>query len=152
MKMMRKNWKDRKGVSPVIATILMVAITVVLAAVLYVMVMGFGNDPADTPKVALNKVDNGNGNYTVSVLSVSSGSIDFNNVNVVASPANLVEAGGDGADTITLKKASTTATVLSAGDYVQFEGKATGKVTITLVDKASGNGLGSITLDVKAPA
>jgi flagellin-like protein len=44
MKMMRKNWKDRKGVSPVIATILMVAITVVLAAVLYVMVMGFGGD------------------------------------------------------------------------------------------------------------
>ena len=44
MKLMRKNWKDRKGVSPVIATILMVAITVVLAAVLYVMVMGFGGD------------------------------------------------------------------------------------------------------------
>jgi len=32
--------KDREGVSPVIATILMVAITVVLAAVLYVMVSG----------------------------------------------------------------------------------------------------------------
>jgi len=31
----------RKGVSPVIATILMVAITVVLAAVLYVMVSGY---------------------------------------------------------------------------------------------------------------
>lgn len=49
MKMMRKNWKDRKGVSPVIATILMVAITVVLAAVLYVMVMGFGGDPSSVP-------------------------------------------------------------------------------------------------------
>ncbi|HPD09254.1 MAG TPA: type IV pilin, partial [Methanomassiliicoccales archaeon] len=34
--------KNTKAVSPVIATILMVAITVVLAAVLYVMVMGFG--------------------------------------------------------------------------------------------------------------
>ena len=49
MKMMRKNWKDRKGVSPVIATILMVAITVVLAAVLYVMVMGFGGDSSNLP-------------------------------------------------------------------------------------------------------
>jgi flagellin-like protein len=42
---MKKIWKMRKNreaVSPVIATILMVAITVVLAAVLYVMVMGFG--------------------------------------------------------------------------------------------------------------
>ncbi len=40
---------DREGVSPVIATILLVAITVVLAAVLYVMVSGFltpvGNGP-----------------------------------------------------------------------------------------------------------
>ncbi len=43
--MMKKMWKirkDKSAVSPVIATILMVAITVVLAAVLYVMVMGFG--------------------------------------------------------------------------------------------------------------
>jgi len=41
---MKKIWKmrkDKSAVSPVIATILMVAITVVLAAVLYVMVMGF---------------------------------------------------------------------------------------------------------------
>jgi flagellin-like protein len=41
--MMKKTWKNNKAVSPVIATILMVAITVVLAAVLYVMVMGFGS-------------------------------------------------------------------------------------------------------------
>lgn len=38
---MKRVWTDREGVSPVIATILMVAITVVLAGVLYVMVMGF---------------------------------------------------------------------------------------------------------------
>ncbi|MCK5038821.1 MAG: type IV pilin, partial [Thermoplasmata archaeon] len=37
--------KDSEGVSPVIATILMVAITVVLAAVLYVMVIGI--EPPD---------------------------------------------------------------------------------------------------------
>ena len=40
---MKKLWnarKDSEGVSPVIATILMVAITVVLAAILMVMVMG----------------------------------------------------------------------------------------------------------------
>ncbi|MEM3493011.1 MAG: archaellin/type IV pilin N-terminal domain-containing protein [Thermoplasmata archaeon] len=40
-----KVWKNKKGVSPVIATILMVAITVVLAAVLYVMVMGMMTGP-----------------------------------------------------------------------------------------------------------
>ncbi len=41
--------KDRKAVSPVIATILMVAITVVLAAVLYVMVSGLVSGPGATP-------------------------------------------------------------------------------------------------------
>ena len=49
---MKKLWKMRKNreaVSPVIATILMVAITVVLAAVLYVMVMGFGGTGTQTP-------------------------------------------------------------------------------------------------------
>jgi flagellin-like protein len=38
---MKRIWKKNDGVSPVIATILMVAITVVLAAVLYVMVSGY---------------------------------------------------------------------------------------------------------------
>ncbi len=47
--MMKKSWKNRSGVSPVIATILMVAITVVLAAVLYVMVMGFGGGSGQNP-------------------------------------------------------------------------------------------------------
>lgn len=49
---MKKLWKMRKSreaVSPVIATILMVAITVVLAAVLYVMVMGFGGTGTQQP-------------------------------------------------------------------------------------------------------
>jgi flagellin-like protein len=47
--MMKKSWKNRSAVSPVIATILMVAITVVLAAVLYVMVMGFGGPTNQAP-------------------------------------------------------------------------------------------------------
>lgn len=45
---MRKHWKSkvsREGVSPVIATILMVAITVVLAAILMVMVMEMSAEP-----------------------------------------------------------------------------------------------------------
>jgi flagellin-like protein len=55
---MKKIWKMKKSkeaVSPVIATILMVAITVVLAAVLYVMVMGFGSNPDNNPSMSLSK-------------------------------------------------------------------------------------------------
>jgi len=43
--------KDEQAVSPVIATILMVAITVVLAAVLYVMVSGLLVGPTGGPQV-----------------------------------------------------------------------------------------------------
>ena len=47
---MKKIYKKKdEGVSPVIATILMVAITVVLAAVLYVMVIGLVDKPPDAP-------------------------------------------------------------------------------------------------------
>jgi flagellin-like protein len=66
--------KDEAAVSPVIATILMVAITVVLAAVLYVMVSGLitpvgGNKPL----VEFSSVDQSAsvGNATFSVLSAS---------------------------------------------------------------------------------
>lgn len=55
---MKKSWairKDAEAVSPVIATILMVAITVVLAAVLYVMVLGFGGTSTQTPTSSLTK-------------------------------------------------------------------------------------------------
>ncbi|NYT12855.1 MAG: type IV pilin, partial [Methanomassiliicoccales archaeon] len=46
---MWKFRKDSRAVSPVIATILMVAITVVLAAVLYVMVSGYGGGGETAP-------------------------------------------------------------------------------------------------------
>lgn len=41
--------QDEEGVSPVIATILMVAITVVLAAVLYIMVIGLAPSGTNVP-------------------------------------------------------------------------------------------------------
>src|SRR2546425_9193851 len=51
--------KDEEAVSPVIATILMVAITVVLAAVLYVMVSGLLVGPGGGPQtIGVNRQDN----------------------------------------------------------------------------------------------
>jgi flagellin-like protein len=40
---------NKRGVSPIIATILLVAITVVLAAVLYILISGFTKGPGNTP-------------------------------------------------------------------------------------------------------
>jgi len=57
---MKRVWKknDKEAVSPVIATILMVAITVVLAAVLYVMVAQYMNvDDTGLSAGSINSVD-----------------------------------------------------------------------------------------------
>ncbi|MDI6856610.1 MAG: type IV pilin N-terminal domain-containing protein, partial [Candidatus Thermoplasmatota archaeon] len=48
--------KEKEAVSPVIGVILMVAITVVLAAVLYVWVSGFMGGGAQTPTISLGMV------------------------------------------------------------------------------------------------
>lgn len=60
-----KNLREaEEAVSPVIGVILMVAITVVLAAVVYALVADLGNEQATpTPQVSLQ--GNGSGNYTV---------------------------------------------------------------------------------------
>jgi flagellin-like protein len=47
----QRRWRKngRRGVSPIIATILLVAITVVLAAVLYILISGLTKGPGNTP-------------------------------------------------------------------------------------------------------
>ena len=64
--------KDETAVSPVIATILMVAITVVLAAVLYVMVSGLITPVgANKPLITFTAASLSSGNATISVAGVS---------------------------------------------------------------------------------
>jgi archaeal type IV pilus assembly protein PilA len=72
---MKKIWAMRKetdGVSPVIATILMVAITVVLAAVLYVMVLGIGGPGTTVPAVGTTKGTTAT-SYTWTITAIGSG-------------------------------------------------------------------------------
>ncbi len=87
---MRKSWmirKDQEGVSPVIATILMVAITVVLAAVLYAVVTSIVPPEPDTHMIGLVKYDRGK-NWELSVSRVSS--------NLPLTQATLTIKDGDG--------------------------------------------------------
>src|SRR5438552_13016017 len=66
---------DCEGVSPVIATILLVAITVVLAAVLYVMVSGLLTPVGNGPQimgVALSKTGDGK-NWSLEIASTPLG-------------------------------------------------------------------------------
>ncbi len=67
--------EDRRGVSPVIATILLVAITVVLAAVLYAMVSGIFNPHTTTAEylgVSLSRSLNGT-EWILTFVSVPTG-------------------------------------------------------------------------------
>ena len=54
-----KMWKDMTGVSPIIAVILMVAITVVLAATIYVWVSGFGGGSGSNIALTLKQDSHG---------------------------------------------------------------------------------------------
>ena len=87
-----KRMKD-SGVSPVIATILMVAITVVLAAVLYVMVSGFTHTPPASQTAGLSESQSGN-NYTVAVSSVSANNIKLSNLKIVITGAGAAAYDG----------------------------------------------------------
>ncbi len=58
MKYIVKFLKDRRGVSPVIGVILMVAITVVLGAVIAAFAYGYVGNMAKAPNVALSAMDN----------------------------------------------------------------------------------------------
>jgi flagellin-like protein len=67
--MMKKIWKDEEAVSPVIAVILMVAITVVLAAVLYVWAQSFAGDTKGVTTIAWGMEEHG-GDYLISITTV----------------------------------------------------------------------------------
>lgn len=80
----RNRWgrKSKRGVSPIIATILLVAITVVLAAVLYILISGLTKGPGNTPLGSALAVGpasegvNGSANtFTFSIVSASGGLI-----------------------------------------------------------------------------
>ncbi len=67
--MLKKMWKDEEGVSPVIAVILMVAITVVLAAVLYVWASSFAT--GDTEEFGEGHATVIGDNYKVDIISMN---------------------------------------------------------------------------------
>jgi flagellin-like protein len=139
--MMKKSWKNRSGVSPVIATILMVAITVVLAAVLYVMVMGFGGSGTpQAPAATLTKdgslnrvIVNINPASTLSNFKASNNAtaaVALTNGATIVTGVTFVDSGGDGK--------------LTSGDYFQITGTAHGTLNLYWVNGDTTQALGSI--------
>lgn len=80
--------KDEHAVSPVIATILMVAITVVLAAVLYVMVTGLLTGPGTGPRslgVVLGRTTD-QSNWSIEIISVPAGGVSTEATLTIVAP------------------------------------------------------------------
>jgi flagellin-like protein len=118
---------DEGAVSPVIATILMVAITVVLAAVLYVMVSGLISGPGSTPQqmgVSLTRSSDGT-NWVLLVSSTPTGKAYTSTTlaifkadgssNLTATALGSLSAATNGCS---LSKASSTATAVQVGDRI----------------------------------
>jgi len=143
---MKKIWKLRRNaeaVSPVIATILMVAITVVLAAVLYVMVMGFSQGGgANTPSVAMDKAPIGSvvgAKYRVTLISITSTTVKPTDITIIVTPTATTTVPGAWSN-------KTGATYLGAGDYVDVTGMTAGvSYTVMLRYIPTSNSMGSVT-------
>lgn len=155
--MMKKMWKNRSGVSPVIATILMVAITVVLAAVLYVMVMGFGGNPSSTPTGQFKAAEKtSDGSYRIQVLSISEAkamsdmrfSIDVDGVNTVYNITNgkLTQVGGSTANNVLFTDLNGDGKV-SSGDYFTLKSLTASKSYTVALSYAPASGTGGVVCD-----
>lgn len=147
---MKKMWKlNNKAVSPVIATILMVAITVVLAAVLYVMVMGFGGGGSDeTPSGSITYSSNANG-YRVNIASISA--------NDVTQAGVMWLINGVEFDTAANITYAGSAVYVTAGSYIDVgigltdqDLNAGAANTIALLYLDTNNNIASLTINVPA--
>jgi len=119
-----QRWRRKRAVSPIIATILLVAITVVLAAVLYVLIAGLIHGPGNTP--------------IGSALSVGSGTLVTGTSGTfgAASPCTS----GDHCYTISIASASTGVTLGS----VNFQVVSGGSVVPGVVGVAITNIAGTV--------
>jgi len=116
--------KDEQAVSPVIATILMVAITVVLAAVLYVMVSGLITGPGGAPRamgVSLTRSGDGT-NFILLFSNVPSG--------LTMSGTTLVVARADGSTNLTATAFSALAPATNGASYNALETPADATVEV----------------------
>ena len=154
----KKIWKirrDEEAVSPVIATILMVAITVVLAAVLYIMVTTMTDGGQSTPMGSLNLKGDSNVNATIE-------KVYFGSINPTQKPSAckiIVETAGtkegtydfpstqttnpmtttDGSLTITYNDLAEDI-IISDGDYLRLSGLTAGttyKLTLIWISNGS---------------
>ena len=167
-----RRWrtKGKRGVSPIIATILLVAITVVLAAVLYILISGLTKGPGNTPlgtSLALAPPSEGSAGtghwYNFSIQSAGGGLI-LNNLafqvknaaGTVVSPTGLTTVNVFGLSGSTVASYTYATAVWATGGTLAVTNQMTiifGSTTVnlsgdTLVVLGSGSFSGSISVSI----
>jgi len=144
--------RNEKAVSPVIATILMVAITVVLAAVLYVMVSGLiGGTTASEPNVQLAQADGqGDNQWKIDIAGVSE-SKDIDSFKAIllkdGAPWKTLDPLGSGTeDNVTFTDLGGESK-LTTGDYFLVQCDPGSSYELSVAWKDSGNVKGSESWD-----
>jgi len=117
----RQLLTDDDAVSPVIGVILMVAITVILAAVIGAFVLGFGGGGPSAPTASWDTAEESSGNISFTVASASD-----------TIEASTLECGGDSSDSGSQPDGASGE--LSAGDtvYCDYSAAASGGSTGTI--------------------
>lgn len=122
---LKELYHDEQAVSPVIGVILMVAITVILAAVIGTFVLGLGNNLQETPPNANFQFDfeeNGGGTgYNVTATHQGGETIDSDNADSLTLNASEMAGGGSGGTAF-----SAFSNGVSSGDSETLSGVASG--------------------------
>jgi len=137
---------DERAVSAVIGVILMVAITVAIAATVYVYVSGMiGGTKNQTPNVACTTDSTAN-KVTVATADAN---IKWTDVNITTNPANAWRIYSNGGTTMNNNNTYPASTVtVTAGDYIWFWGASVGNVQTTLRYIPTNSLLGTWTVNV----
>jgi flagellin-like protein len=117
--------RDERGVSPVIGVILMVAITVILAAVIASFVLGFGDQVSQSVQAGADVSENDDG--TATVTWIQEGNADHLNVSAGGNSTDITQVG----NTLTIQAGGDA----DAGedDYVNVGSGGTYQVTVVAV-------------------
>ena len=160
-KTMTRRWrqKGKRGVSPIIATILLVAITVVLAAVLYILISGLTKGPGSTPLGTalafgtINEASAGANFYYNTTVQTASGGMTWSNMifqvqstsgSTVAGVTSITTTNAAGScnaakytfATATWAAAPSSACAGSGGSYLVVNGAAVQLVSTTNLNSA----------------
>jgi archaeal type IV pilus assembly protein PilA len=139
-----------EAVSPVIGVILMVAITVVLAAVVFVLVSNLGKTSSSTPTFQLTRDE---ATDRLSVLSADSDA-DWNRLAIKGSAATTEFAlnaatGATGNTVVAVTNTELTGAVdlMGAGEFIEFcgTGADAADITYTIVDTTANSVIGTFT-------